>query len=271
MRDVAAHYNELDVIYRGVWGEHVHHGLWVSGDESPTQAAENLARLVIGAARIHPGDHVCDIGCGYGATSRILASDFSATVSAMTISQIQCDHARVMGSAGDRVQFVQGDWIENAYADREFDAAIAIESSEHMPSLPGFLAECHRVLRPGGRLAIAAWLSAESPAPWQVRHLLEPICREGRLAHLGTEREYREGLTAAGFRDISFEDLSARVARTWTLCIARFVGALPSRADYRRILFSRAHASRVFAKTIFRLRLAYASGAMRYGLFSASR
>jgi tocopherol O-methyltransferase len=66
-------------------------------------------------------------------------------------------------------------------------------------------------------------------------------------------------------------DLSAGVARTWTLCIARFVGALPSRADYRRILFSRAHASRVFAKTIFRLRLAYASGAMRYGLFSASR
>ena len=33
-----------------------------------------------------------------------------------------------------------------------------------------------------------------------MRHLLEPICREGRLPGLGSEHEYRALLEAAGLR-----------------------------------------------------------------------
>ena len=43
---VAAHYDELDPFYREVWGEHVHHGFWATGRESPTAAAEALVDLV---------------------------------------------------------------------------------------------------------------------------------------------------------------------------------------------------------------------------------
>ena len=31
--DVAGHYDELDAVYRAIWGEHVHHGLWRTGRE----------------------------------------------------------------------------------------------------------------------------------------------------------------------------------------------------------------------------------------------
>jgi tocopherol O-methyltransferase len=31
---VALHYDELDHFYRDVWGDHVHHGLWLRGDEA---------------------------------------------------------------------------------------------------------------------------------------------------------------------------------------------------------------------------------------------
>ena len=78
-------------------------------------------------------------------------------------------------------------------------------------------------------------------------------------------------MSSIGFQEIEFEDFSHCVARTWTLCITRFLRALPFRTDYQRILFSRLHLSRVFAKTIFRIRLAYACGAMRYGIFSGMR
>ena len=37
---VAAHYDELDAFYREVWGEHVHHGYWASGRETPEAAAD---------------------------------------------------------------------------------------------------------------------------------------------------------------------------------------------------------------------------------------
>ena len=32
---VASHYDELDRFYRDIWGEHVHHGLWLRGEETP--------------------------------------------------------------------------------------------------------------------------------------------------------------------------------------------------------------------------------------------
>ena len=40
--DVARHYDELDVFYREFWGEHVHHGLWRTGTESPEVATRQL-------------------------------------------------------------------------------------------------------------------------------------------------------------------------------------------------------------------------------------
>ena len=39
---VAEHYDELDPFYREIWGEHVHHGLWTTGRETPDQAVEAL-------------------------------------------------------------------------------------------------------------------------------------------------------------------------------------------------------------------------------------
>ncbi len=36
--DVAEHYDELDWVYREIWGEHVHHGLWLTGVETPETA-----------------------------------------------------------------------------------------------------------------------------------------------------------------------------------------------------------------------------------------
>ena len=42
---VGRHYDDLDVYYRDIWGEHVHHGLWETGRESPEAACERLIRV----------------------------------------------------------------------------------------------------------------------------------------------------------------------------------------------------------------------------------
>jgi tocopherol O-methyltransferase len=44
--DVAAHYDTLDQFYREIWGEHVHHGYWRTGHETPEDAAAALVELV---------------------------------------------------------------------------------------------------------------------------------------------------------------------------------------------------------------------------------
>src|SRR5258708_36268948 len=43
---VAAHYDNLDRYYRELWGEHVHHGLWRTGRETPETAVRQLIDLV---------------------------------------------------------------------------------------------------------------------------------------------------------------------------------------------------------------------------------
>jgi len=70
---VAQHYDDLDPFYRELWGDHVHHGLWTTGLENPTQAVENLIACVARRLELDPGQHVCDVGCGYGATAQWLA------------------------------------------------------------------------------------------------------------------------------------------------------------------------------------------------------
>src|SRR5436305_1557670 len=93
-RDVSGHYDELDRAYRDIWGEHVHHGYWVSGRESPAEAAEALVRLVADRLDPHPGQEVCDIGCGYGATGGWLAEHRRVRVTGFTISEAQAWMAR---------------------------------------------------------------------------------------------------------------------------------------------------------------------------------
>ncbi|HKY82649.1 MAG TPA: SAM-dependent methyltransferase, partial [Sphingobium sp.] len=43
---VARHYDELDVAYRRLWGDHVHHGYWQHGRETPEEAVAALVTLV---------------------------------------------------------------------------------------------------------------------------------------------------------------------------------------------------------------------------------
>jgi len=162
-------------------------------------------------------------------------------------------------------------WLESGLPDRHFDAVVAIESASHMPDQQAFIIECARVLKPGGRLVIAAWLSSESPASWEVEHLLRPICDEGRLAGLPTESEYRQWLEAEDLRLLLFDDLSRDVRRTWSVCARRVCIRLLEDPDARSYMLDAARTERVFALAVGRIWLAYRLGALRYGVLTATR
>ena len=99
--DVAEHYDELDEAYRRIWGEHVHHGYWVSGRESAAEAADALTRLVGERLGVAAGQRLVDIGCGYGATAAAFART-GAEVTGFTLSAAQAAVARVAPSSRRR-------------------------------------------------------------------------------------------------------------------------------------------------------------------------
>ena len=267
--DVAKHYDNLDRFYREIWGEHVHHGLWRTGRETPLEACEALSAAVADRLVLKPGDTVCDVGCGYGGTSRILA-DMGAEVTGLTLSEKQLAYANSAHPRANPALMVR-DWLENSFPDASFDAVLSIESSEHMVDKPLFFAEVARTLKPGGRFANCVWLSSENPSPAAINHLLEPICREGRLPSMGSESEYRAMMAKAGLEVTGFEDLTPQVWRTWWLCLTRAAKAIATDRAYRAFLLDPRNSDRSFAITLLRILWAYRSGAMRYGLFAARK
>jgi tocopherol O-methyltransferase len=264
---VAAHYDELDSFYREIWGEHVHHGYWATGQETPAEAALSLIDLLASRLRLAPGQRVCDIGCGYGATARYLAERHALDTTGVTISAAQVRRARSRGVAAGSVSIQLQDWLGNSFAPESFDRAYAVESSEHMADKQGFFNEAFRTLKPNGLFVVCAWLSRGEPRPWEVRYLLEPICREGRLPSMGDEADYRRFGEQAGFRVVQVEDLSDQVSRTWWICMRRALGKLVTEPRYLRFLLDRTSANRMFAVSLFRIMIAYRARSMRYCLF----
>jgi tocopherol O-methyltransferase len=234
---------------------------------TPEQGVLQLTELVAKNAGISVGARVCDIGCGYGATARLLASR-GAQVTGVTVSPAQYKFATEGNAGSSNPQFLLRDWMHNELPPDSFDAAIAIESSEHMPDLSAFFTEANRILRAGGRLVVCAWLAAEESSERARKSLLEPICREGRMPLMGTASEYRSLGERAGFTLEKSEDVSQSVARTWPAIVRRLLGKLVTQPRYLRFLFSRHASNRIFALTILRIWIAYRVGAMRYGVFT---
>ena len=268
---VAAHYDDLDDLYRSLWGTSLHHGYWLTGKESADEAVANLTRLVAKQAALRLGNRVCDMGCGYGAAAILWQRDFGADVTGITISEKQYRYAKFAAAGNASVDFVLGDAQKTDLPSGSFDVVTAIESSEHMPDKAKFISEAHRLLRSGGRCVIAAWLTRDRPKSWESKYLLDPICREGRLPSIASAPEYRSMLAAAGFHDIQIFDLTDRVKKTWSVCARRVIARFFGDPSFRRLLRDLRFTNRIFARTVFRIWLAYQTGSMRFGLFAARK
>ena len=269
---VGGHYDELDAFYRDVWGPHVHHGRFVTGREPVREATAALADWVLEAAGVGPGVRAVDVGCGYGETAR-LAAGRGARVTGLTLSAAQAGAASTAAvPAGvEAPTILVRDWLENGLEAGAFDAAWAVESTTHMPDRARVFSEVARVLRPGGRFVLCVWMAGPSPRAWEVRHLLEPICREGRLAGLGSAAENLGWLRAAGLEVEREEDWSRSVAPTWPRVARRVAWGIATDARYRRYLRTPAMRDRRFVLTVVRMVAAYRTGALRYGVFVARK
>lgn len=100
------------------------------------------------------GARVLEIGCGTGPISRFLATlPGVKEVVGVDPGELFIERAREL--AGDeRLEFVVGDGGELAFADATFDAVVCHNTLCHVLECERVVAEAHRVLRPGGALAV---------------------------------------------------------------------------------------------------------------------
>jgi tocopherol O-methyltransferase len=265
---VARHYDALDLWYRALWGDHLHHGIWRAETRDRREAAENLLRAVAEAARISPGERVCDVGCGYGGPARWLAAETGAEIVAVTNSAKQAAFARA-ATGEARVDFLFADWLDNGLPAASFDAVVAIESLAHFADPARTIGEMARVAKPGGRLVAATWMAGERVPPWVERWVLGPIRRTGESPGLLNAAAFRAGFAAAGLRDIRVERLGEAVARTWSIAIFEAGKALVSNRTLRMDALRYPLQAIRLAASAVRIRLAYRFGWLDYGIIHA--
>jgi ubiquinone/menaquinone biosynthesis C-methylase UbiE len=106
------------------------------------------------------GCEVLEIGSGRGGGAAHIARHFRPRrFVALDVSVEATALARRLHGADSGVEFVHGDAENLPFAKASFDVAINVESAHCYGSIDRFLAEVHRVLRPGGRLAWADFVS----------------------------------------------------------------------------------------------------------------
>jgi 27-O-demethylrifamycin SV methyltransferase len=174
----ATHYDRVTAAWGLLLGEELHYGVFHDPDEPLSNATRHLTEEMLEAARIEPGNEVLDVGCGTGAPACALAADQGALVTGITTSEAGIEAARARAAAAglsDRTAFEQRDGMDNGFPDASFDRVWVLESSHLMRDRDRLIAECARVMRPGGRMALCDIIRRRPLDLKEVRRLREPL------------------------------------------------------------------------------------------------
>jgi sarcosine/dimethylglycine N-methyltransferase len=203
-----------DTIYREIWGENIHLGLFEDEGESLHVANDRTNHRCAAAAALSPGQKVLEVGCGYGATARFLAQTAGCSVTATNISDRELAEARRLTKAAgldDKVQFAYGDFHALDFPNEAFDVYWCQESFLHAADKAQVLQEAYRVLKPGGRLVLTELLVRDG-TPDDIR---DRIYERIGAPIMWDAPDYRQEMQNLGFRVEVEEDWSPNVALTY--------------------------------------------------------
>ena len=146
---------------------------------------------VVAELRAHGAQRIADIACGTGIlAARIQAEVNPAEIYGVDMSDGMLEQAKARSGA---VTWLKGPAEELPFDDGSLDAVVTT-SAFHFFNQPAAMREFHRVLAPGGLVAVA---TISPPLPGAVRRLATP---DSSVAHSPTPTEMRKLFTDAGFR-----------------------------------------------------------------------
>jgi SAM-dependent methyltransferase len=165
---------------------------------------DGIADLV-DAIGVGPGDTLVDLACGRGGYGLEIAHRTGASLIGVDFSAVAIERARQKADAA--ADFRVGDLTATGLPDASATAVVCIDAMQFADPYADGIAECLRILAPGGRLALTGWEPIE-----QGDEQVPP-----RLGH-----DIGAALHAAGFADVDVRDMPAwRAAerRHWELAV----------------------------------------------------
>lgn len=165
----AAHSNAVKEMFSGIAGRYdlLNHVLSLNVDKLWRRRVRSLLQPILNKESAI----VLDVACGTGDLSLELALSGKAKV-------VGTDFCRPMLEIADRksqtenvaIPYVEADAMKLSFADDSFDAATIAFGLRNLPNFENGLRELHRILKPGGRLAILECSHPPIPGFRQLYH-----------------------------------------------------------------------------------------------------
>lgn len=119
------------------------------------------APVVAQAAGVGPGDRVLDVACGTGVVAREAARRVGPGGSVTGVDP-NAGMLAVARDHGASIAYHQGRAEDLPFADASFDVAVSQFGMMFFEDPAAAIAEMRRVVRPGGRLAVAVWATIDA-------------------------------------------------------------------------------------------------------------
>jgi SAM-dependent methyltransferase len=136
----------LEQVRREAFGEDIGQNSWLTVDE--------YLRFFKWLG-LKPAEHVLEVGCGSGGPALFMARTTGCRVTGIDINEHGIANAKSLAQEQGleaQVYFHQADARQRLpFEDETFDAALCIDTINHLPDRLHLLRQWHRVLRPGGR------------------------------------------------------------------------------------------------------------------------
>ena len=182
-------------------------------------SGDNPEEIAFAAVAEKKPARVLDVGCGLGDLTERFARELGADVKAIDTSQRMVELARARG-----IDAQVADAERLPFDDGEFDCVFAGWVLYHVPNLDQAIAECARVLRPGGRLVATTYFESNMSELWE---LIEGVPPRDALSFShanGAE------LLRRHFSSVEQRDISATVTFPDSTVMRTFVAATIDRA-----------------------------------------
>jgi ubiquinone/menaquinone biosynthesis C-methylase UbiE len=144
-------------------------------------------------------NHVLEIGCGFGAFTRLLAKR-ARRVTAVDLSSQMIEVARERSSGYSNLEFILGDFLQLPFSAESYDCVVTIATLHHLP-VGDALRKMKALLRPGGLLILHDLLATDGLPDKALDFVRLPINRAVRFWQTGklwVRREVRQAWAEHG-------------------------------------------------------------------------
>jgi len=177
-KNVAHHYDIGNDLYRLFLDDDLQYSCAYFTDPKNSLEQAQLDKKAHIAAKLalEPGQHVLDIGCGWGGTALYLNRVAGVRVTGVTLSEEQLKVARERAESAGVADQVKFELIDYRHVEEQFDRIVSIGMFEHVGAAhyDEFFAKCRELLKPGGVMllhTIGKLGKASAPDPFTDKYV----------------------------------------------------------------------------------------------------